>query len=613
MLELWQAASAYSHQKGEWQFGGRAQPNSTADAEQLLCLMYPATAEASYFRLEQPDRTGKDVAQALQALGEPIEIPQVLLRAVSTFMRRYSDEDGLPVFHGGAYLQATQAGHILSPEDRRIDIVDSMSMSITLCLATLGFFKEYRRTGIRRAQLLRDVEWLENAASTRLTAAMVGLLRSFTVHTFSPTSTAGAALLRTVDQDGYSEEQLLARLRASLNSIRADLPEATDGTTGLDGLENENHLFECGWSWGVVHGAPAVEADLPESAQKPGRAVARPNLYFTLSALDGIADLSSERTRRLNLLTSTQQSLSRRLQLRWELAQRYWSAIADFGDRRTALADIPWQPTDRAGGESPVTDHYYSLQVAGMVIENLHQRRPAENELASIAQILAELAIRARVTRRASQQETAVEMHVPGLEIPLAEADGKPVVLAWRVTDFATALLKRTMRLVLLARSAELRQQLLDLADEIWGHVEQRMILDGPGAGLWDDPRRPFPGLPDEAGEPSWYFTERVVECLVAAVSVIDMSPVTNVAGISAARTMLSEADHLYHRELLNGALNAGGAMRAELEDVAIQIDRARAAVERRPGTAQAILLEVLRRLNSLEAARPSIVLEGRL
>ena len=82
-----------------------------------------------------------------------------------------------------------------------------------------------------------------------------------------------------------------------------------------------------------------------------------PFLYFTVNALDGIADLFSARTVILGLLNEEQQRLTAALRLRWELTQRYWATIATFGEARWPLEDIPWKTTD--GRESD----YYSLLV----------------------------------------------------------------------------------------------------------------------------------------------------------------------------------------------------------------------------------------------------------
>ncbi|MGK8486473.1 hypothetical protein [Nocardia asiatica] len=43
LLELWRAVLACSYRNGTWQWGGRDGANSISDAEQLLCLLYPAT------------------------------------------------------------------------------------------------------------------------------------------------------------------------------------------------------------------------------------------------------------------------------------------------------------------------------------------------------------------------------------------------------------------------------------------------------------------------------------------------------------------------------------------------------------------------------------------
>ncbi|CAO5159427.1 conserved hypothetical protein [Frankia sp. AiPs1] len=615
ILNLWRAATQYSFADGQWNFGGRAEPNSTGDAEQLVCLLYPATAAGEHLRLETPDVMAKDVVAALEAMGEPFETPERLLNAVSDFMARYSDEDGVPFFHGGSYLQAAEEGDKLTDEQLRVDIVDSMSMSVTLCLSALTFIKEYRGSGRIRASLRQKIGLIELAASRRLTAAMVGLLRSFTVNAFAPGSPAGQVLLRLVSQDGLDEEELIERLHESLAQVRVNLKSAEIGTAGLESLENENHLFECGWSWGIVAGAAAVELDGTVDPEKPdrteksqpdGRAIARPNLYFTLTAMEGIADLFSPTTTVSDVLSNIQQTLVQSLRQRYELARQYWATLAAFGRTRSALADIPWQPTYRSQGELPVNDHYYTLQVAGLMIESLAARNSGDPEMDRIADVLAELAIRSRVTRRTGPGEAALAMHVPGLRIRLTETANEESPVVWPVADFSTSLLKRALRLASLADGAKLRKRLLDLVDEIWEHVAGRVIVDGPGVGLWDDPSRTFRSLKSGDLEPSWYYTERVMECLTMAVSVIDRPPVVSGRSIDDAYALYGEADHLYHQQLLNGALNGGSAVRRELEAVGIRIRQARAMVESRPGTAQALLFNVLKRLAELELSRDS-------
>ena len=44
ILEIWRATVDYSYRDGKWTWGGRSGRNSISDAEQLLTILYPATA-----------------------------------------------------------------------------------------------------------------------------------------------------------------------------------------------------------------------------------------------------------------------------------------------------------------------------------------------------------------------------------------------------------------------------------------------------------------------------------------------------------------------------------------------------------------------------------------
>ena len=44
ILEIWRATVDYSLRGEEWNWGGRSGRNSISDAEQLLTILYPATA-----------------------------------------------------------------------------------------------------------------------------------------------------------------------------------------------------------------------------------------------------------------------------------------------------------------------------------------------------------------------------------------------------------------------------------------------------------------------------------------------------------------------------------------------------------------------------------------
>ena len=340
--------------------------------------------------------------------------------------------------------------------------------------------------------------------------------------------------------------------------------------------------------------------DVQEVLRQPdGLAPARPFLYFTIIALDGIIDLLSQRTQILGLLNSEQQALARSLQLRWELTQRYWAAIATFGSGRWPLEDIPWRTTD--GRESD----YYSLLVTAIVTSALVNRRAADPDLARVAAVLEELAVRGRVTRRPLiDSDEAVSMHYPGVQLNLYGAERIGPEAVWPASDFATTLLKRAATLASVARGPELRGRLLDLADDVWQHILTRRQDSGLGKELWDEPGNVFPNLPKTNGAPSWYFTERVVECLVAAAAAVAESPLRNERLVATAKDLLNEADHLYNQELLAGSPSSGIAMQASLARLGAKLERSREVIHTLPGTAMSILYEVLKELDELATAR---------
>lgn len=74
LLEIWEAVAAQGQHGRLWQGSEGAYRNSVSDAEQLLCLLYPAT-EVPALRLEVPDQTAEDVLAALRRIGDAVEIP----------------------------------------------------------------------------------------------------------------------------------------------------------------------------------------------------------------------------------------------------------------------------------------------------------------------------------------------------------------------------------------------------------------------------------------------------------------------------------------------------------------------------------------------------------
>lgn len=602
ILDIWRATARVTLDDDEWFPGGRPGSNSISDAEQLLCVMSPAT-EIPLFRLDRPDAVGNDVLETLRDVGDNLQIPQRLLQALSRYVERYTDAGGTPLFSGDSYFSVDEdsAPGEIRQEQRDLDVVDSFSISVSLMLATIGFARTFRQV-VTRPALLSQVDALERAANIRLSAAMAGLLRSFAVNVFTADSEPGRELLRTVNQERRPTHQVIDELREALREINARLrDDVTIGSGAAEGseLDNPNRLFECGWSWGLVRDAPKIETMALIGEQRGGVAENAPYLYFTTVAMDAIQALSSERTRLLGLLDPEQSRLAQSLQLRFELTRSYWAAIATFGSGRWPLEDLPWRTTDG------IEFDYFSLLVGGIVIQNMQSVRASSTELRRVSDVLEEIGNRSRITRRSTEPEAAVEVHSPGLRFPLegSEDTGGPR-LAWTVADIAPTLLRRSLTLAGMADDGVIRSRLLDLADGIWDHLQDRVLREGPDHGLWDRPAGAYKYLPDTATRASWYFTKRVVDCLVVVARLVNDPPLRSGLLTQIAADLLNEADHLYDRELLNGTTSRGGTLRVELDRIGTELRRARAVRRERPGVAIAVTEEVLRKLDRLSAAR---------
>ncbi|MGW0943418.1 SCO2524 family protein [Streptomyces sp. NPDC002623] len=604
LLEVWQAVARHSFDHGEWDWGEWGGRSSVADAERLLCLLYPAT-EIQPFRLDDPDTTQLDVESALRNAGDSSEIPVNLVEILGEFMAKHRGEEG-PTFAGGYYFAAEDPAQELSEEQREIGVVDSYSMSITLCLATLGFLKVYRGK-TRRAATLARIDQLRDETSARLTAAMVSLLRSFTVNVVDIDSEQGQALSRLLGRGRLSDRQVLHRFQDRFKSLRALITESV--VLGLDGdvtdeLRNENRLFECGWAWSLVQGAPEVEVE-PATAESIGKqpegfARAVPYLYFTVVALDGMPDLYSERTLVLGLLTPEQQRLADALRLRWEITQQYWSAIARFDDATWPLEEIPWRTTLQQ-----LESEYFSLCVAAILVHDLIRRRATDDDLTRTVAVMERLADRGRITSRPTREDPAVGLHNPGVALPLLGSEQLGPAMKWTMGDFSAQLLKRTVQLCALSRNIASQDRLLRLAEGILDHLWARRISDGEGVGLWDDVHAVYPESPFRQGPLSWDVTERVVECMVAAHALYSQAPIRSAELSVLAQAAISEAAHLFGQELMEQPAPGPKSPPGEqIKAIEADLRRARQLVDRKPGTAHALALGVLARLHGLARAR---------
>ncbi|CAM5248475.1 SCO2524 family protein [Streptomyces hirsutus] len=598
LLDIWRAAARHSFDDGKLVWGDTDGLSSVADAERLLCLLYPAT-EVPAFRLDQPDTTERDVLRALERVGSRLEIPPNLITVLSQFMRTHTGPDDSPTFSGGHYFRPTDPKQKLTHEQTQLGVVDAYSMSVTLCLATLGFLKVYEEN-TTRPEVRRSLGELREATNTRLTAAMVSLLRSFTVNVFDAESEQGRRLIQVIGQNKQSDRAVLQQFSRKFRPLRATIIESLSRGIEVDeSIRDESQLFECGWAWGVVKDAPTVvDLDVPVPGQPDGIADRLPYVYFTVVALDGIQDLFSERTLTLGLLDEDQQKLAEALRLRWELSQQYWSAIARFGTERWPLEDLPWQTTGLR-----LESEYFSLTVAAILVHDLIRRKATDDDLTRTVAIMERLADRGRVTSRMTRNDPTVRLHHPGVTMPLAGSERSGAPLEWRMTDFSAQLLKRIIQLAALSRNIEAQDRLIRLGEQAFEHLWNRRIEGGEGAGLWDNAAAVFP---DAAlgRRLSWSITERITECLVAARSLYEQQPIRSPELAELARELLSEAAHLFGKEQLEASVTADGSRGRAMRSIESRLDRARDLVDERPATAFALALPVLQELDTLAQAR---------
>ncbi|BEL07387.1 SCO2524 family protein [Actinoplanes sichuanensis] len=593
LLSVWKAITEWCGPADSFRWADRDGSNSISDAELLLCLLLPPL-KLPDIRYDRPDQTEAGVRTALAGFGSPVEISQRVVGLLGEFMTRHSDpETGLPTFAAGNYLTTAPGDEAEpTPEQLRLEVVDSFATSIALCLSALRFLRGYRRQ-VQRGNHLEEIARVEIATQKRLTAAMAGLQRSFTVSVFESNSPEGRALRENV-YPGLNLPNVVRRIREALTTVEAGLSELGVNAEQVEDLRlSPNKLFECGWSWGVVQGADMVKT-------QPGYAEPVPYLYFTVVAVDGIRDLLAEETRLEGLLTEEQRALSNTLKLQWELAQRYWSTIATMGEQRWPVEELPWRTTAEAESD------YYSLLVLSLVRHALGDRNAPQADLTRVGRVLEDLADRGRIRRRPLANDPALDLHQPGRWVHLGGATlvgpDAPRV-GRRLGELSSLVFGRALALAAQVNDSPERARLIALADDVWEHLKRRRLRHGRGADLWDDPANVFPSL-IHRDEPSWYHTLRVVRCMGVAAELIRSDPPPGPALAALAAELLAEAQNVFAREQLRGSGEGGPALRDSLNRQSINLSRARQMLRTQPGTASVHLLEVLRELDRLAAVR---------
>ncbi|MFD6391216.1 SCO2524 family protein [Nocardia sp. NPDC060259] len=601
LLDLWRAHLQTSFRAGEWVWGGRDGRNSVSDAEQLMCLLYPSSELANFGVDPDSIATADDVAAVVAVLGDDIRVGAALVTKIEEFFDTYTDADGEPTFAGGSYFRDAGFG---APTDaqRALEVVDSYSMSLSLCIAALRVLRrleQYLGKDVRREaeELSERVTALKPRVSDRLTSAMIGLARSFVMHTPPFTSSAGQQVLNLVNQTGAPAKDVIADFSAALGDLRSRaLADVRSGHTKDVELRDDKRAFECGWTWGIGSGID-YESDSDITARiatQPGYAINQPYLYFTLVALDGIKDLHSQRTSEPDLFQPHQAELVDSLKRRGDLAQRYWSTIARFGTGRWPLEDLPWRTSD--GKQS----YYYSLAVTSFLIQDLLENR-STTDLGRTVEVLRRLADHGNVTSRPVPDHAAELLHHPGLTLTLRGSEDLHAgpLIGYYVSDFTTLLLKRSLLAAQLARDVETREQLLSFARSAYKHMQDRAITSGRAKDLWDNL-----GTDGDTAAPSWFLTERMMECLVVAHTMYSQPPLSSRELEKSAQGKISEADHLLNQEMLQVGDSVNSPRFKDLKEIEQSLNRARELMNKRPHTAEALATDALRRLDVLAFAR---------
>ncbi len=509
LLEIWRAVAEASFADREWVWGGRSGRNSISDAEQLLCLMAPA-AEIPIFKLDLPDETAEDVEGALAPLGDARDIPTKLVSVLKQYLERYRDAEGAPIFSGGSYFTVKDdANADPTAAQESLDVVDSYAVSVRLALAILGFVKVFRSV-LTRADLLDEVQLVEAMAKRRLTAAMIGLLRSYAVYVFDNDSEEDKNLCRLVNQTSLPTRRAREMLLDELRDIRAGLRDVTLGIGELPDLDNPNKLFECGWSWGVTVDAPPVKTRRRRTSRNPtGIAQAAPYLYFTVVALDGIPNLFSgpdppagpARRRAAAARRCAADPLGPHPAVLVDASP----ASAAAGGRWRTCPGVP--PTAR----SPTTSACSSRSI---VVQDLTRRPDAESTAAS-AGCSANWPSGRGSPGAASRDEPDVRAAPSGLPARARRHRGRrpdAARLVWRLVDFSPLLLKRTIRVARLSQRRRARGGRWSTSSTPSGTTTSHKRRLRPASGCGTGRTRSTTGIGRSTRLASWYYTERVVE-----------------------------------------------------------------------------------------------------
>ena len=604
---------------GQWTDGRNFQTSGSSilEAELLEVLLIPQDAIPAFSLTRktqvEDDSLGSILNGAFAPKSEISQIaPGVLSRSVSQaildllreFVERNSvrRDDGTiqHLFNAGSYGTGVDG-----EADFPWPVVDSYSMSVSVCLQGMNLLTAWldRLEGKgSQAQLeAGGIQEVRELLSDRLTAAMVGLCRSFAVFTY----------------EGGEEEWLQTNgyLWPEGDEQLEDIRRRFRGLT-------ETVEFEIGFTWGPTSPGQwedEYEALSPRDQGAPV-ALSAPYFYFTVLAIEACRDIANVQATGAHILSSEQTFLASRLAFLSEMTSRFWGTLAFLEDEDGAwqISDLPW----KAGNDS---SDYWTLYLLGMVVGSDIGFISLPNEEAQLrfVSLINELAQRGRLTRRLHppyseeegvNQDIAIQMHrPPGKQFYLRADDPEQTVVAtWNTYDFAPRSMKLAAQVFRLTRWSSVRERASDLVTAIWKeHVERRRVSSSDRhESAWDDVRNAFSveipserdDLADEAGlgVASWYFTERVVEALVQtylAATTVHASPEARnlaISSIEELRSRLRQPDVQLHA----GSDSSGGSNQVEVWKSSLE--KAESLIDSSPSLALALATQVASELANL-------------
>ena len=466
---------------------------------------------------------------------------QVILERIAEYYEHIKDIDNVNLlnFAGGSYFSDHNTDNLNAfslNSATALPVVDSYSVGLSVALRILRLLvileQDDRNRSKSPSALINDLRPL---AQSQLSHSIHGLRHCFAA---APIEESEWRKLYSpaYDWDTLESTSDIQAIRSQLSSYGYRLPEAEP--------------FECGWSWGLIGPPQPNSVASTYLREQLCYAVSEPYLYFTWTALAGIADLSDLELRPDELLEDNDLRAAIEVKELARLTNNYWSVLANQQshqsktDRRitdSRLVDIPWKTTDEDESE------YYTLYLMGILYSQTGQG--IDHKLAT--DVLEQLAQRGRITTRPLlipsndsediRAEATVEtLHYPGKSLDLyalsIDSHKDPLQIAkWRIYDYAPLLLKVSIEIRKRTTDHDTRQRVNAIIDEVLTHLANRqgeplenglaeVIDDIPkDYGIWDDISQYLSSHEEDtsrkkAGQPfraSWYFTQRVVEALV--------------------------------------------------------------------------------------------------